>query len=274
MLTALDVFITICRVTDKTHEIAMVILQFALSAPNVFHTFVQHCCRTSRKWCFCWVTQICFLENHEQYSYRLRLAFQLHITPDSLPITWTPGSLPIKEGCLGILYFAILASFAFWFLLLASIFSISHCDPSLSDNTLTECLGLGCPPRIGAAAHSQKRLNHNRKYYVGIVPIVVHQHKHQTLGKITCNNYNNIIEQYRSDWLYALPILLCGESHTIKVMWSIKVIGNRLWKFLTQNNIIDMKMQKGFWSSINGVTEHIEFLKYLIKHQKLNKRDT
>jgi len=48
---------------------------------------------------------------------------------------------------------------------------------------------------------------------------------------------------------------------------------NRLWKFLTQNNNIDMKIQKGFWPGIYGVTEHIELLKYLIKHQKSNKRD-
>ena len=32
-------------------------------------------------------------------------------------------------------------------------------------------------------------------------------------------------------------------------------------------------MQKGFWPDVDGVTEHLELLQYLIKHQKRNKRD-
>jgi len=50
-------------------------------------------------------------------------------------------------------------------------------------------------------------------------------------------------------------------------------IRKRIWEFLTLNSSIDMKMQKGFWPGVNGVTEHIELLKYLIQHQKKNKRE-
>jgi len=46
-----------------------------------------------------------------------------------------------------------------------------------------------------------------------------------------------------------------------------------VWSFLTRNNLIDTSMQKGFGPGINGVTEHLELLTYLMKHQKLQKRD-
>jgi len=49
------------------------------------------------------------------------------------------------------------------------------------------------------------------------------------------------------------------------------VTRHRLWKFLTANNLIDMRMQKGFWPGVNGVTEHIQVLRYLLKHQKAKK---
>jgi len=45
-------------------------------------------------------------------------------------------------------------------------------------------------------------------------------------------------------------------------------IRNRLWDFLISNSLIDTSMQKGFWPGINGVTEHIELLSYLLSHQK------
>ena len=50
-------------------------------------------------------------------------------------------------------------------------------------------------------------------------------------------------------------------------------IRNRLWDFLNINHLIDTGMQKGFWPGINGVTEHIELLSYLLSHQKKLKRD-
>jgi len=34
-----------------------------------------------------------------------------------------------------------------------------------------------------------------------------------------------------------------------------------------------MKMQKGFWRGVDGVTEHTELLNYLLRHQKKNIRD-
>jgi len=50
-------------------------------------------------------------------------------------------------------------------------------------------------------------------------------------------------------------------------------IRNKLWSFLVKNGAIDMKMQKGFWPGVNGVTEHIELLQYLLQFQKKKKRD-
>jgi len=50
-------------------------------------------------------------------------------------------------------------------------------------------------------------------------------------------------------------------------------IRGRLWDFLISNSLIDTSMQKGFWPGINGVTEHIELLSYLLLHQKKYKRD-
>jgi len=50
-------------------------------------------------------------------------------------------------------------------------------------------------------------------------------------------------------------------------------IRNRLWSFLTGNNLLDTSMQKGFWPGVDGVTEHTELLSYLLSHQKKLKRD-
>ena len=38
-------------------------------------------------------------------------------------------------------------------------------------------------------------------------------------------------------------------------------IRNRLHKFLTSNNLMNMRMQKGFWPGVDGVPEHIAHLK-------------
>ena len=50
-------------------------------------------------------------------------------------------------------------------------------------------------------------------------------------------------------------------------------IRNRLWHYFTNNNLIDLKIQKGFWPGIDGVTEHTELLQYLMHHQKIHKRE-
>ena len=50
-------------------------------------------------------------------------------------------------------------------------------------------------------------------------------------------------------------------------------VRNKLWHFLTANRLLDVTMQKGFWPGIDGVTEHVELLSYLLRHQKHLKRD-
>jgi len=50
-------------------------------------------------------------------------------------------------------------------------------------------------------------------------------------------------------------------------------IRNKIWRFLTSNKLLDTTMQKGFWPGINGVTEHVEQLSYLLNHQKKMKRE-
>ena len=42
----------------------------------------------------------------------------------------------------------------------------------------------------------------------------------------------------------------------------------RLFKFLSQNNYLDKKEQKGFWPGIDGVSEHTEMPTHLIKDAK------
>jgi hypothetical protein len=50
-------------------------------------------------------------------------------------------------------------------------------------------------------------------------------------------------------------------------------IRNKVWNFISANNLIDVKMQKGFWPGVAGATEHIEHMKYLIDKQKKHNRD-
>ena len=50
-------------------------------------------------------------------------------------------------------------------------------------------------------------------------------------------------------------------------------IRNRLHTFLLANNLLEMRMQKGFWPGVDGVTEHIAHLKYLLHLQKKHKRE-
>jgi len=50
-------------------------------------------------------------------------------------------------------------------------------------------------------------------------------------------------------------------------------IRNKLWRFLTKNGAIDMRMKKGFWPGVGGITKHVELLQYLLWFQKKKKRD-
>jgi len=50
-------------------------------------------------------------------------------------------------------------------------------------------------------------------------------------------------------------------------------VRNRLWSFLTSNNIIDTNTRKGFWPGVDGVTEHIEVLQHVMHSLKKLKRD-
>src|SRR6266496_101264 len=50
-------------------------------------------------------------------------------------------------------------------------------------------------------------------------------------------------------------------------------IRNKIWDFLISNKLLDTSMQKGFWPGIDGVTEHVELLNYLLNHQKRFKRE-
>ena len=43
---------------------------------------------------------------------------------------------------------------------------------------------------------------------------------------------------------------------------------NRIYKFLLENNYIESKIQKGFWSDISDVMEHTEFLTYIINNAR------
>ena len=50
-------------------------------------------------------------------------------------------------------------------------------------------------------------------------------------------------------------------------------IRNKIWGYLISNKLLDTNMQKGFWPGVNGVTEHVEQLNYLLNHQKRMKRE-
>jgi len=56
-----------------------------------------------------------------------------------------------------------------------------------------------------------------------------------------------------------------------------KIIGacirNKMWRFIDNNSLIDKTIQKGFWPKINGVTEHVELMKHILKKQKRYNRD-
>jgi len=58
---------------------------------------------------------------------------------------------------------------------------------------------------------------------------------------------------YTSDMQNFRPIAL--QPVVGKIVNSF--VRNKVWSFLTRNNLIDTSIQKGFWPGINGVTEHL-----------------
>ena len=50
------------------------------------------------------------------------------------------------------------------------------------------------------------------------------------------------------------------------------LICSRIYKFLLENNCIESKIQKIFWSDISGVIEHTELLSYIINHARKKQR--
>ena len=65
------------------------------------------------------------------------------------------------------------------------------------------------------------------------------------------------------------PILL--EPFLLKVYHFI--IKNRLYKFVSSNNYIELSIQKGFWSDLSGTIEHTETLTYLLRYAELKQRN-
>ena len=50
------------------------------------------------------------------------------------------------------------------------------------------------------------------------------------------------------------------------------VVRNRLYSYLEENNYLDKNVQKGFWPTMDGVSEHTEMLTHLLKDAKRNQR--
>jgi hypothetical protein len=49
-------------------------------------------------------------------------------------------------------------------------------------------------------------------------------------------------------------------------------IRNRTYKFLAASNLIDEKLQKGFWSGVSGTVEHTETLTYIINQARTKQK--
>ena len=45
-----------------------------------------------------------------------------------------------------------------------------------------------------------------------------------------------------------------------------------MYQYLSKNEYIDQKIQKGFWPKIDGVTEHTELLSHMMTDAKRNNR--
>jgi hypothetical protein len=49
-------------------------------------------------------------------------------------------------------------------------------------------------------------------------------------------------------------------------------VRNRTYKFLAASNLIDEKLQKGFWSGVSGTVEHTETLTYIINQARTKQK--
>ena len=50
------------------------------------------------------------------------------------------------------------------------------------------------------------------------------------------------------------------------------IMKRRMYEYLTQNKYLDQDIQKGFWSRLDGVTEHTELLTHIMKDSKRHSR--
>ncbi len=64
------------------------------------------------------------------------------------------------------------------------------------------------------------------------------------------------------------PITLKPVMLKVLTSW----IRNKVYKFLTSNELIDEKLQKGFWSRVSGTVEHTETLSYIINQARMKQR--
>ena len=86
-------------------------------------------------------------------------------------------------------------------------------------------------------------------------------------------------------WKHSLSILLHKKGETSDpsnfrpitlepVLYKIyaTILRDRLFNFISDNNYIDTKCQKGFWRGIDGVAEHSQLLNHIIKDAKRHQR--
>ena len=64
------------------------------------------------------------------------------------------------------------------------------------------------------------------------------------------------------------PITLQPVMMKVMTSW----MRNRIYKFLSANQIIDDKLQKGFWSGVSGTIEHTQHLTYTINQARLKQK--
>src|SRR6218665_2575756 len=63
----------------------------------------------------------------------------------------------------------------------------------------------------------------------------------------------------------------CFRPITLQPVWCkifTTILKNMVYSFLSDNDFIDKKIQKGFWPKMDGVSEHTELLTHLIADGK------
>ena len=91
-------------------------------------------------------------------------------------------------------------------------------------------------------------------------------------------------QTFSKTWKYAFTILVYKKGDkkvasnfrpiTMQPVFAkvySSLMRNRIYKFLLENNYIELKIQKGFWSDISGVIEHTEWT-YIINHARKKQR--